>query len=150
MRKIQFSTGFGVLVLVLSFALAVAQSDDTDKQVDLKPGNPGCVPSSCRGGQTKFGEAKVITDLRSQLIIVKSRMKLSPAVEFSPRSYDQENIVGETDDESLAIIMEEVERIENEFYSKLGTSFQKFDPPNSKAKQARYIKKRLDYLLTVI
>ena len=135
MRKIQFSTGFGVLVLVLSFASAVAQSDDTDKQVDLKPGNPGCVPSSCRGGQTKFGEAKVITDLRSQLIIVKSRMKLSPAVEFSPRSY---------------IIMEEVERIENEFYSKLGTSFQKFDPPNGKAKQARYVKKRLDYLLTVI
>ena len=37
MRKIQFSTGFGVLVLVLSFASAVAQSDDTDKQVDLNP-----------------------------------------------------------------------------------------------------------------
>ena len=128
----------------------MAQSDASNGTVGLKQENSGCVPSSCRGAKTKFGEAKVITDLRSQLIVLKSRMKLSSSTEFSPRSYDQENIVGQTDDESLAIIIKEVKLIEGEFYSKLGTSFQEFELPNGKAKQARYVKKRLDYLLTVI
>ncbi len=78
----------------------------------------GCKPSSCRGAQTKFGEAKAITLLRQELISLKARMEQSSNPIFTPRSYDIHGIVGVTDEESLQIIAEEVKIIEQEFEQK--------------------------------
>lgn len=65
----------------------------------------GCLPSSCRGAKTKFGEAKVISNLRGDLVALKTKMEKSTTPRFDASSYDIHGIVGETDDESLQIIV---------------------------------------------
>ena len=107
----------------------------------------GCTPSACRGAKTKFGEAKVISNLRLNLIALKADMEKSTDPEFEPRAYDIHGIVGESDDQSLQIISDEVQLIEEAFAQKM--SFQplaSFDLPESKARQVRYLNDRIKEL----
>lgn len=106
----------------------------------------GCLPSSCRGAKTKFGEAKVIANLRSNLIALKAKMEQSTAPKFAARSYDIHDIVRNSDAESLKILIRELKLMEKEFALK--TSFQAttLEIPESKAKQVQYLQERLSAL----
>lgn len=106
----------------------------------------GCKPSSCRGAKTKFGEAKVISTLRTHLIALKAEMEASKTPKFEERSFDIHDIVGETDEESLGIIIREVKLMENDFSNK--TSFRPliFSLPENKAKQVKYLENRIAVL----
>ncbi|MDN5212971.1 hypothetical protein QQ020_12970 [Fulvivirgaceae bacterium BMA12] len=106
----------------------------------------GCSPSGCRGAKTKFGEAKIISTLRLDLIALKADMEKSSEPAFSSRSYDIHDIIGETDEESLAIIVREVKLIETAFTEKLNHQFTAFTLPKSKAKQVRYLSVRIQDL----
>ncbi|MEX0275570.1 MAG: hypothetical protein AB3N16_14450 [Flavobacteriaceae bacterium] len=106
----------------------------------------GCLPSSCRGAKTKFGEAKVISNLRSSLVGLKAEMEKSKTPKFDERSYDIHDIVGETDDESLQIIVREVQLMEKEFSLKTQFRPLAFTLPENKAKQVKYLEKRLETL----
>lgn len=104
----------------------------------------GCNPSSCRGAKTKFGEAKSITDLRMKLIDLKAEMETYEKVEFPERSYSVHGIVGETDDESLQIIVDEVKLIESNFIKKFNLELDEFETPENKAKQVAYLTQRIE------
>lgn len=108
--------------------------------------NSGCTPSACRGAKTKFGEAKTITDLRLSLIDLKSMMENHDRISFNPRSYDIHGIVGETDDESLQIIKDEIEIIQKEFSEKLNIHPIALDLPENKAQQVSLLKSKLSDL----
>ncbi|PRX56306.1 hypothetical protein CLV81_0301 [Flagellimonas meridianipacifica] len=108
--------------------------------------NSGCTLSACRGAKTKFGEAKIITDLRLSLIDLKSMMENHEGISFDPRSYDIHGIVGETDEESLQIIKDEIEIIQKEFSEKLNKQLTKVDFPKNKAKQVSLLQSRLSDL----
>lgn len=103
----------------------------------------GCTPSSCRGAKTKFGEAKSITELRMQLIDLKAEMETYKKVEFPERTYSVHGIVGETDDESLKIIEEEVKLIEAKFEEAFDLELKPFATPDNKAKQVAYLAERI-------
>ena len=106
----------------------------------------GCTPSNCRGAKTKFGEAKVISKLREVLVALKADMEQSKTPEFSARSYDIHGIVGESDKESVAIIINEVEIIEKEFGAKLKSELPAFSLPDSEAKKVAYLNERISAL----
>ncbi|MDY8134346.1 hypothetical protein [Aquimarina sp. 2201CG5-10] len=106
----------------------------------------GCSPSSCRGAKTKFGEAKIITTLRSNLIALKANMEKSKKINFEARSYDIHGIVGKTDEESLVIITKEVKIVEQAFSEKLNYKTPEFILPESKAKQVVYLTNRIEAL----
>ncbi len=106
----------------------------------------GCTPSNCRGAQTKFGEAQVISDLRLDLIDLKAEMEQSEDPAFDARSFDIHGIVGESDEESLEIIVEEVKVIENAFAQKLNHKSPELSLPESKAKQVQYLSARIEGL----
>ena len=108
----------------------------------------GCSPSNCRGAQTKFGEAKVITTLRESLVSLKADMELSTEPVFDKRTYDIHGIVGESDEQSLQIIVAEVKLIEKYFSENLNKSARKFKLPKNKAKQVAYVGVRIDELKT--
>ncbi len=110
----------------------------------------GCLPSSCRGAKTKFGEAKVISDLRSNLIALKSEMEKSKAPKFESRSYDIHGIVGKTDDESLEIIIRELKLIEKDFSNKMRFKPLAFTLPDNKAKQIKYLESRIEGLKKIL
>ncbi|MEM7085216.1 MAG: hypothetical protein AAF489_03490 [Bacteroidota bacterium] len=106
----------------------------------------GCSPKSCRGAKTKFGEAMVITNLRSELIALKADMEKSTNPSFDAKSYDIHGIVGENDDQSLDIIVREVKIVEQAFAQKLNYSAPTFDLPESKAKKVQYLSSRIESL----
>lgn len=106
----------------------------------------GCTPSNCRGAKTKFGEAKVISDLRINLIDLKSELEKSETVKFNPRSYDIHDIIGNTDEQSIEIIVNEVKIVEEELIDKLNQKFVSFELPDNKAKQIQYLNKRIESL----
>ncbi len=110
----------------------------------------GCKPSSCRGAKTKFGEAKVITELRESLIAVKATMEKSESPAFDKRSFDIEGIVGESDEESLSIIAREVKIMEGELSGKLNRQFDEFELPGSKAQQVKYLSGRIQDLESLL
>jgi len=110
----------------------------------------GCSPSSCRGAQTKFGEAKVITDLRADLIALKALMEQSKSPVFSKRSYDIHGIVGETDEESISIIASEIQLIESEVTKTKKHRFENFELPENKARQIKYLKERITAIEEVL
>ena len=96
----------------------VAQTSDqnSDKDSNSTSGcatvKAGCsTDTSCRGAKTKFEEAKVITTLRSSLVFLKTEMEKSDSIAFNAKLYDVDNMVGESDDESLQIIVKEVKNI---------------------------------------
>lgn len=103
----------------------------------------GCSPSACRGAKTKFGEAKVITALRESLVDLKADMEVSATPKFEAADYDIHDIVGESDDESLDILIKHVQQAEQAFASKAGAEFSKFELPESKAKQVLYLNERI-------
>lgn len=107
----------------------------------------GCTPSNCRGAKTKFGEAKVISDLREKLYALKADMEKSEKVKFPERSFSVHGIIGETDIESLNIIASEVKIIESAFE---GAEFElektNFDADFSNAKKVSYLSDRITYL----
>ncbi len=106
----------------------------------------GCNPSSCRGAQTKFGEAKIITTLRKQLIDLKAEMETYANVDFPERSYSVHGLVGKTDDESLGIIIDEVKIIEDNFVASLELKLSTESLPESKAKQIVFLENRISLL----
>lgn len=103
----------------------------------------GCSPSACRGAKTKFGEAKIISTLRLDLIALKAEIEKSQKPSFNARSYDIHNIIGETDDESLQIILKEVKIIETAFTEKLKYKATALAFPKNKAKQVSYLSDRI-------
>ena len=116
------------------------------KAVKTATATSGCTPSACRGAKTKFGEAKVISNLRSNLITLKADMEKSKSPSFDERSYDIHGIVGTSDDESLAIIANEVLLIEDAFAKKLNHQASEFTLPENKAKQVQYLSLRINEL----
>ena len=110
----------------------------------------GCAPSGCRGAKTKFGKAKVISNLRSRLISLKAEMEKSTQPTFDARSYDIHRIVGQSDDESLQIIIKEVKLIERAFAEKLNHNVSPFRLPNNKAKQISYLSNRIEDLQKIL
>ena len=110
----------------------------------------GCAPSSCRGAKTKFGEAKVITSLRADLIDLKTDMEKSKSPRYSERSYDIHGIIGETDEESIEIIVRELEVMEKEISGKTNHRFETLNLPESKARQIQYLNQRVKALKGVL
>jgi len=107
----------------------------------------GCTPSNCRGAKTKFGEAKVISALRADLIGLKAVMEKSENPKFEKRSYGIHGIVGETDDESLTIIKNEIILIEKAIKDNFqNTTLSEFVFPESKSKQVQYLDQRMAHL----
>lgn len=106
----------------------------------------GCSPSSCRGAQTKFGEAKVITTLRRNLIALKANLETYKTLEFEERTYSVHALIGETDEESLQIITKEVQLIEDAFSENLDATLASFELPEQKAKQVQYLQTRIQHL----
>lgn len=104
----------------------------------------GCNPSACRGAKTKFGEAKVISDLRLNLIALKGEMETYDKVKFPQRSYDIHGIIGESDDENLAIIEKEVNIVEEQFVEKFNLQLAAIDIPEGKAKKVKYLSERIE------
>lgn len=129
------ASGFGVKKFFFSSCCA-ATAETTS----------GCTPSNCRGAQTKFGEAKIISDLRLNLIDLKADLEKSDNHSFDPRSYDIHGIIGETDDESIEIIVKEVKIIEEEITEKLDQKIASFELPENKAKQIQYLNGRITSL----
>lgn len=132
---ILIASGFGVKKMFFSSCCA-ATAEATS----------GCTPSNCRGAKTKFGEAKVISDLRLNLIDLKAELEKSEAVAFNPRSYDIHDIVGHDDDESLELIVTEVKIVEEEIADKLNQQLASFELPDNKAKQIQYLNGRIESL----
>lgn len=106
----------------------------------------GCTPSNCKGAQTKFGEAKVITDLREDLIAIKAEMESSTTPTFDPKTYDIHGIVGGSDDESLEIIVEHLRLVENALSDKLEFEPAAWVMPDNRAKQVAYLGSRMQEL----
>lgn len=106
----------------------------------------GCTPSSCRGATTKFGEAQVISDLRLNLIALKAEMEESKTPTFDEKAYDIHGIVGESDAESLDIIIKQVKVVEDAFAEKLNHQTAALNLPENKAKQVKYLNERIEGL----
>lgn len=104
----------------------------------------GCNPSACRGAKTKFGEAKVISELRLNLIALKGEMETYDKVKFPQRSYDIHGIIGESDDESLEIIEKEVKLVEEQFVEKFDLKLASAEIPENKAKKVKYLSERIE------
>ncbi|MEO1030738.1 MAG: hypothetical protein AAFX55_05005 [Bacteroidota bacterium] len=137
-------------VMAILFSWSVDAQSSNNQQENCKENNSkseastsGCAPSSCRGAQTKFGEAKVISNLRSLLVSLKAKMETSTSPKFEARSYDIHNIVGESDEESLKIIIRELKVMETEVAHKTDFEPLKFALPENKAKQISYLENRL-------
>ncbi|WP_272149678.1 hypothetical protein [Tenacibaculum aiptasiae] len=113
------------------------------KEVKATDATSGCTPSACRGAKTKFGEAKVITNLRKELIGLKANMEKSTKPKFDSRSYDIHGIVGKSDEESLQIIVKEVNIVERAFSEKLNYKMKGFTLPKNKAQQIVYLSERI-------
>ncbi len=103
----------------------------------------GCTPSSCRGAQTKFGEAKVITDLRTKLVALKSKMETYKPHKFSNNAITMHGIVGESDEESLDIIYKHLMNMESEIYPSKKQKLPKKLQPKSKADRVKLLDQRI-------
>ncbi len=151
-----FGMIFSVNLMAQSTACCAKDKEATAKTAAActpsasKDATSGCTPSACRGAKTKFGEAKVISDLRTSLIALKADMEKSKTTDFEARSYDIHGIVGESDDESLQIIVDEVKIIEASFAKNLNHQSPKFILPENKAKQVQYLSARINKLKKVL
>ncbi len=139
-----------LITLPLLFFGLISTHRVNAQEAEKKTETAGCKPSSCRGAKTKFGEAKVITNVRESLIALKTGMEKSTNPSFDSRAYDIGNIVGDTDEESLAIIVREVKLIETEFSTKLNRQFEEFLLPDNKAKQVKYLAGRIEELQNLL
>ena len=172
--KLSFKKMLFAVLLLLMGNIAIAQSkscggekhdeascttehkeDESAKSCETKgatvgESTSGCSPTACRGAKTKFGEAKVISNLRLELIDLKAGMEKSLVPAFEARSYDIHGIVGETDEESLSIIIKEVKIVEKEITVKLNHKPTIFKLPENKAKQIQYLSKRIKGLKALL
>ncbi len=110
----------------------------------------GCTPSNCRGFKTKFGEAKIISELRQNLIALKAKMENYKPYKFSNQAITVHGIVGETDDESLTIVSNHVAVIELEIYSFVNQEIPKTEQANSKAIQVQQLRHRISTLSDIL
>ncbi len=110
----------------------------------------GCTPSNCRGAQTKFGEAVVITDLRMQLIDLKADMEKYEEIKFPERTYSIHGIVGDSDEESLEIITKEVKLIETEFAELFDLDLEALNESDNKAQLVSALSKRIEQFHQVL
>lgn len=133
------ASGFGIKKMFFSSCCA-ATTETTS----------GCTPSNCRGAQTKFGEAKVISELRINLIELKADLEKSKPITFEPRSYDIHDIIGDNDDESLEKIVAEIKIVENEFVDKLNYKVNTLELPDNKAKKIQYLTQRIESLRSAL
>ncbi|WP_431121038.1 hypothetical protein [Flagellimonas flava] len=162
--KLSFKSIFFSTLLMLMGHMAFAQSNcsaaDTNGEKSAKSceskvattgeSTSGCSPTSCRGAKTKFGEAKVISTLRLDLIDLKAGMEQSAVHAFDAQSYDIHGIIGETDEESLDIIIKEVKVVEKEIAEKLNKRLAEFQLPENKAKQIQYLSNRIKGLKALL
>ena len=132
--------------VVLGLAFGAYKMTSSSSCCSATAETSGCSPSSCRGAKTKFGEATVISDLRLDLIDLKAEMEQSEDPSFDERSYDIHGIIGDSDDESLKIIADEVKLIEGAFSEKLNHEPSTFALPANKAKQVQYLSARIEGL----
>lgn len=159
LKKLLFASSLLLGLLFCTNAIAQSSCSGKDKKDAAKTeccasksakakvaATSGCSPSACRGAKTKFGEAKVISDLRLSLIALKTDMEKSKSPSFDAKAYDIHGIVGETDDESLEIITKEVRGIESVFAEKLSYKPAEFTLPENKAKQVKYLNTRIEEL----
>lgn len=142
---------FSVKTILLAAALLIGTSFGVYKFAfssccSATAATSGCTPSNCRGAKTKFGEAKVITDLRLNLIELKAEMEKSESPNFEAKSYDIHGIVGDSDKESLDILVKEVQIVEEELSNKLNFNPAQFELPDNSAKQVAYLDERIDEL----
>ena len=98
-----------VALLGLHTATAIAQEK-----------KEGCNPSSCGPGDTKKGEAKAITSMRSDLQSVIDKMAKSDKG-FSHQVTTLQIEAGATDDESLLFIYQSASFVRTELTTKLPT-----------------------------
>ena len=131
-----FGISFGVYKMFFASPCCSADTAQTS----------GCTPSNCRGATTKFGEAKVISELRLNLIDLKAEMENSESPAFDEKAYDIHGIVGESDEESLEIIVEAVKVVEDAFAQKMNHQVAALQLPANKAKQVEYLNKRIEGL----
>lgn len=136
--------------LLIAFGFGVKKFFFTSCCAATAETTSGCTPSNCRGAQTKFGEAKVISDLRINLIELKAELEESEDIAFDPRSYDIHDIIGDSDDESLEKIVTEVKIVEEEIVDKLNQKLAVFELPENKAKQIQYLNGRIESLQEVL
>lgn len=141
-----FQTLLGLPVLFFGSPDFTHAQSSCDSKISVEQKTPGCTPSACRGAQTKFGEAKVISDLRKQLIDLKSQLEVSVIHTFDERTYSVHGLLGETDEESLQIITKEVKIIENAFSKLMDTQFPAIDAAENKAKTVQALKLRIEQL----
>jgi len=80
------------------------------------------------------------------LIALKADLEKSESISFEPRSYDIHGIIGDSDEESLDIIVKEVKIVEEEIAVKLNQQIAAFELPENKAKQIQYLNGRIAFL----
>ncbi|WP_420399697.1 hypothetical protein [Flagellimonas sp.] len=162
--KLSFKSIFFSALLMLMSHMVFAQSNcstaDTNGEKSAKSceskvatageSTSGCSPTACRGAKTKFGEAKVISTLRLDLIDLKVGMEQSVVHGFDAQSYDIHGIIGKNDEESLNIIIKEVKVVEKEIAEKLNKRLAEFQLPENKAKQIQYLSNRIKGLKALL
>ena len=118
------------------------QSNGFTLQSETSPS--GCNPSSCRGSKTEFGEAKVISSLRSKLLTLTKAMEASKSPKFEKRSNTTGDAMADSDDQRLETIIKEIRRIEEEVSSKTNYKPSAFLLPKNKAQRVRYLDQRIE------
>ena len=110
----------------------------------------GCTPSNCRGAKTKFGEAHVISNLRLNLVSLKAKLEGHSNYSFSENAISVHNIIGETDEHSLAIITDHVALIESEVLHITKSELQLVEWSDNKAIKVKQLDERIKALNKLI
>lgn len=110
----------------------------------------GCTPSNCRGAKTKFGEAKVISTLRLELIELKAKMEHHKQLKFSDAAISVHDIIGETDDESLKIVANHVAIIESEITTLTEHHIKTSELAQNKAVQVKQLREKISMLSNLL
>jgi len=106
----------------------------------------GCTPSNCRGAKTKFGEARVISNLRLELVSLKAKLENHNDYSFSEHAISVHDIIGETDEHSLEIITEHVALIESEILPVKDNELQLVEWSENKAIKVKQLDERIKAL----
>lgn len=80
------------------------------------------------------------------MIELKAEMEKSDSPQFEAESFDIHGIVGNSDEESLEILVKQLKVVEEEFSDKLNFNPTQFELPENSAKQVAYIDNRIDDL----
>ena len=116
---------------------------------NAKETTSGCTPSNCRGAKTKFGEAKVISELRLQLVALKAKME-SHNLNFSEQSISVHDIIGESDQESLEIVAEHLGMMEMEILSQTDNNLPVVEWSERKALKVKQLNDRITELSNLL